>query len=46
MKTTSMIIRTQPLPKLALLGLSRRRTLRGAMSIPLPRKRSHARRAP
>jgi hypothetical protein len=46
MKTTSMIIRTQPLPKLALIGSSRRRILRGAMPIPLPRKKAHARRVP
>jgi len=41
-----MIIRTQPLPKLALIGSSRRRILRGAMPIPLPRKKLHARRVP
>ena len=37
------LIRPQPLPKLALVNLSRRRTPRGPMRITVPRTKPHAR---
>ena len=43
---TPTIIRAQPLPRLATVAVTRRRSLlRGAVAIPLPRKSPHVRRS-